>query len=137
MNNNNFFDFINNFQNISNLSGLPKKNFEALNKAGQVMVEAGRTMLNRASEVINETSAEAMNVIKDVMSSQNTDIAASKQQNFIKNCVEASIANAEEMKEIADKSSKEITKLISKCISDNINEACNQNQASTKKKAAS
>jgi hypothetical protein len=85
--NNPFMDFIKSFSDMNNVAATPKRNIETMNAVGQIAMDAMRNIMSRSAEMVNNSSNEVMNHMKNVMASQNPEDAAAKNQMFAKHCV--------------------------------------------------
>ena len=120
MNNQNFMEimksymnpetFLNNLKNMQNVdfstcSAKMKQNGETLTNANKICVENAQAIAKHATEATQKSAKDAYNVVKDILSSDTIEQAASAHHNYIKSTIEHSMASA---KDIMDMSSQAV-----------------------------
>ena len=136
--NNQFFDVMKSFFNPENMmnsmKGIPavdfssfsnmvKKNAEVMTAANQLAAESAQSILKRAAEVFQNNATELFNVVKESTSAGDLEQARVRQQEFIKSSFSNSVSNANEIMDMAIKSTKEIFEVVSNNMAENVNNA--------------
>ena len=111
-----------------------RRNVEALTAANQAVAEGAQAVARRQAEILKNNTEEAIQLFRDVYSSKNPEASASKQAEFAKQAFESALSNLREMFEMVSKSNVEAAEVITKRVSEIMNES-NKAQSNAKKSA--
>lgn len=127
-----FTDFKAPVYDFNQLFSFGRRNVEAFTAANQAVAEGAQAVARRQAEIMKSNTEEAIQLFRDVYSSKNPEASASKQAEFAKQAFETSLSNLREMFEMLSKSNVEAAEVITKRVSEIMNET---NKASNKKSA--
>jgi phasin family protein len=105
-----------------------RQNAKAFSDAAKAAGEGAQAIARRQAEVAQKNIEEFSKFFKEASSAKNPEEGVAKQAEFAKSSIESAIKNASEISEIASKSNKEASDIISKRISGALSEvAANAN----------
>jgi phasin family protein len=145
--NNQFFDSMKSFFNpeymMNSMKGVPaadfssfsnmiKKNAEVITAANQLAAESAQSILKRTAEVFQSNATELFNAMRENSNTSDPEQLRTRQQELIKNSFSSSVNNANEILDMAIKSTKEIFQVVTNSMSENVNEAFDKAQNSNK-----
>ncbi|PIR37119.1 MAG: phasin [Alphaproteobacteria bacterium CG11_big_fil_rev_8_21_14_0_20_39_49] len=114
-----------------------RQNAKAWSDAAKAASEGIQAIARRQAEVAQKSVEEFSKFFKDASSTKSPEEGIAKQVEFTKCSLESAIKNCNEISEIASKSNKEASDIISKRISNALSEvAANANSSSKKKTSA-
>ena len=128
-----FTDFKAPVYDFNQLFSFGRRNVEAFTAANQAVAEGAQAVARRQAEIMKSNTEEAIQLFRDVYSSKNPEASASKQAEFAKQAFETSLSNLREMFEMLSKSNVEAAEVITKRVSEIMNET---NKAANNKKSA-
>ena len=128
-----FTDFKAPVYDFNQLFSFGRRNVEAFTAANQAVAEGAQAVARRQAEIMKSNTEEAIQLFRDVYSSKNPEASASKQAEFAKQAFETSLSNLREMFEMVSKSNVEAAEVITKRVSEIMNET---NKAANNKKSA-
>lgn len=128
-----FTDFKAPVYDFNQLFSFGRRNVEAFTAANQAVAEGAQAVARRQAEILKSNTEEAIQLFRDVYSSKNPEASASKQAEFAKQAFETSLSNLREMFEMVSKSNVEAAEVITKRVSEIMNET---NKAANNKKSA-
>ena len=99
-----------------------RKNIEAVTAANRLAVEGMQAVIQRQTEVLRTTTEELTKMMSDMMSAGTPEDRVSKQADLVKAAFEKTLSNMKEMAEMIAKSNTEAAEVISKRISENLEE---------------
>jgi len=114
------------------VSNLVRKNIEVAQQAQEAFAEGAQTIIKRQLEIAQANAEGTLELFKVVASSKDPRESAAKQADFAKTAFEKAAVDANELADIAAKSSNKVAEIIGKQVSDNLKET-----TKTQKKAAS
>ena len=127
----NAFSLENDWDGIVNAG---RQNAKALSDAAKATSEGVQAIARRQAEVTQKTIEEFSKFFKDASSSKSAEEGLAKQAEFTKSSIESAIKSCNEISEIASKSNKEASDIISKRISGALSEVAANANTATKKK---
>ncbi|MFZ5791648.1 MAG: phasin family protein [Pseudomonadota bacterium] len=98
-----------------------RKNVEALTQVNQTALESVQTLAKRQAEIAREAVESYTKLVKEIGAANPEDRFA-KQAQIAKEIFEQAVANLNELRDIAQKSQDKVASLISKRVSDNLDE---------------
>jgi hypothetical protein len=134
--NNQFFDMMKSYMNpemftsctkgmstmdFSSFSSMLKNNAELISSTNQMAAESAQSILRRGAEIFQNNASGMFNAFKDVASFNDMEHATACGQKYLRNSFEDSMSNAQEIMDMASKSSMEIFQAVGKGISENMN----------------
>ncbi len=131
-----FADFKAPNYDFNQLFSLSRRNIEALTAANQAFAGGVQAVARRGAEIAKNSSEEAIQLFREVYSSQSPEAGAQKQADFVKTQFESAMANAREVFEVLSKSNAEAAEIITKRLTDALNEVSKTAQQASSKKAS-
>lgn len=99
-----------------------RKNIEAVTAANQLAIEGMQAVLRRQAEIMRQTMEEATSMFTEAMSVGAPEDKVAKQADLIKTAFEKTLANMREMAEMVAKSNTEAAEVLSKRVSESLDE---------------
>lgn len=110
-----------------------RRNAEVFSAVSQVITESVQAIARRQAEILQAGTTEMLQLAKDVAASSSPETAMATQTAFAKTNFENSLSNTRELAEIVSKSSIEVFDVLSKKLSENVDESL---KTAAKKKTA-
>lgn len=135
MNNNQFFDFFKTYASqeqwmdfmkkfptvdFATMSSIFKRNTEAFSEANHVVSEKMQNVFKKISEIYQDQASQAVNMLKNTMSTNNLEDAMNHQKEYFKNSLDNSVVHAKELIETTANASKQIFDVIGDKVSGNM-----------------
>lgn len=105
---------------MSNVSDALKQNSEAFTEAGKVAAESVQAIMKRGAEIIQDNTSQIFNSMKEIASAGNPENAVNRQQQFVQNFVQQTVANTKEMLDMSSKAMMEVFEKMSTHTKSNI-----------------
>jgi len=99
-----------------------RRNVEVLADANKVLSEGAQAVAKRQFEIAQANAEKALDLVKEIASSKDPKEAAAKQADSIKGLFEKTVADANELVELASKSNTKAYEIVGKQVSENIKE---------------
>jgi len=99
-----------------------RKNIEAVTAANQLAIEGMQAVVRRQAEILRQTMEETGNMMTEVMSAGTPEDRVAKQAELVKVAFEKALANMRELAEMVAKSNSEAANVISKRVSESLEE---------------
>ena len=99
-----------------------RKNIEALTQANQLAVEGMQAVARRQMEILRQTMEETAAMTQQMMQAGSPEAGVSKQADLVKATFEKVLTNMKEMSEMIAKSNYDAAEVLSKRISDGLDE---------------
>ncbi|WP_448208101.1 phasin family protein [Azospirillum sp. sgz302134] len=99
-----------------------RKNIEALTAANQLAMEGFQAVVRRQAELLRSSVEEASNYVNQVVAAGTPEEKASKQAELVKIAFEKALANMKELSELVAKSNTEAAEVLSKRVSESLDE---------------
>lgn len=133
-----FSDMFKNTVDVNQVFATGRRNLEAANEAGQVVVESVQTISRRCGEVARANIDNAIKVSKELLTSATPETAISKQSDLMKAFFENTLSNLREVSELVTKSSFEAFDVLNRRTAESLEEIskASANAASSAKKKA-
>ncbi len=118
-----------NFQNMffnpeaMNMNDVWQKNYDTLVKVNQINAENNQAILKRVGEIIQKQITDAVEATKDILSSQNPDQTASKQNNYLQSSTKNAMTDSKEVAEMVSKANMELYDMFVKRAKENLNQS--------------
>ena len=106
---------------MSQASDVVKRNSEALTEAAQVASESAQAIMRRGAEIVQDNASHLFNSMKDIASAGNPENAVSRQQQFVQNFMQQTLANAKEIMDMSSKAVMEVFEKVSHHANHNLN----------------
>lgn len=130
-----FTNTLNNFNpslDLSSFTNNAKKNIEVLANANQIAAKNLQNIAKRSAEIFQAESANLLNNIKNMSSSEGPEQVASHQQQYLRSSIESSVNHSKEILDLFSKSSMEVLQFIGQNISQNFDCSNNVNSKNNK-----
>jgi phasin family protein len=101
---------------------MQRRNFDALTQAHHLAIQCAQSVAQRQGELFRQAMDEARRVTKDMTAAGSPEEKAARQAELAKEAFTVATANMRELAEMVTKSTNEAFDLISKRISDNLDE---------------
>ncbi|HEY0834929.1 MAG TPA: phasin family protein [Azospirillum sp.] len=99
-----------------------RKNIEAVTAANQLAVEGLQAVMRRQAEILRQSLEEAGNMMSGMMTAGSPEDKAAKQAEVVKAAFEKTLANMKELAEMVAKSNTEAADVLSKRVSESLEE---------------
>lgn len=99
-----------------------RKNIEAVTAANQLAIEGFQAVVRRQAEILRQTMEEAGPLVTDLMGVGSPQDKVAKQAEVVKSAFEKALANMKELAEMVAKSNTEAANVISKRVSESLEE---------------
>ena len=99
-----------------------RKNIETLSAANRAAYEGAQAVAQRQAEILRETMSEAVKATRELTSATTPQDQLTKQAQLMKQGYEAAVANMRELTEMNAKSGATVMDLISKRVSEGLDE---------------
>jgi phasin family protein len=96
------------------LVSIGRRNIEAFTAANQAVAEGAQAIARRQAEIARSNAEEAIQLFREVYSSQTPEASASKQAEFARSAFESALSNVRELFEMASKSNIEAAEVLTK-----------------------
>jgi phasin family protein len=110
-----------------------RKNMEAFAQANQLAAEGAQAIMRRQGEILKGAMEDANRTVKTMLADGSPEDRVARQTDAIKTAFEQAIANYREMVEMASKSNAEAMAVMSKRVSESLDEVKAVMAKSTKK----
>lgn len=107
---------------VDSILASQRKNIEAVTAANQLAVEGLQAVLRRQAEILRQSVEEAGAMVNEVMAASSPEDKAAKQAELVKAAFEKTLANARELSEMVAKSNSEAADVLSKRVSESLDE---------------
>jgi phasin family protein len=108
--------------NIDTMMQSQKKNIEALTEANRIAIEGMQMVTRRQSDILRQTMEETATMMNEIMGTSPPEEKLIKQTEMVKMAFESALVNMKSLSDMVAKSNDEVTKVISKRVSENIEE---------------
>jgi phasin family protein len=108
--------------NIDTMMQLQKKNIEALTEANRIAIEGMQMVTRRQSDILRQTMEETATMMAEIMGTAPPEEKLIRQTEMAKMAFESALVNMKSLSDMVAKSNDEVTKVISKRVSENIEE---------------
>ena len=99
-----------------------RKNMEAFAQANQLAAEGAQAIFRRQGEILKATMEDANRQVKTMLADGTTEDRVARQTDAIKTAFEQAMANYREMVEMASKANAEALSVMSKRVSESLDE---------------
>ena len=99
-----------------------RKNIEAVTAANQLAIEGMQAVVRRQAEILRTTMEETGSILTEVLSAGSPEDKAAKQAELVKGAFENALSNMKELAELVAKSNTEAANVISKRVSEGLEE---------------
>ena len=99
-----------------------RKNIEAVTAANQLAIEGMQAVVRRQAEILRTTLEETGTILTEVLGAGSPEDKAAKQAELVKSAFENALSNMKELAELVAKSNTEAANVISKRVSDGLDE---------------
>ena len=99
-----------------------RKNIEAVTAANQLAIEGMQAVVRRQAEILRTTLEETGTILTEVLGAGSPEDNAAKQAELVKSAFENALSNMKELAELVAKSNTEAANVISKRVSDGLDE---------------
>lgn len=103
-----------------------RKNLEAVTAANQLAVEGLQAVMRRQAEIMRQSVEEAGGIVNDLIAVGTPEEKAAKQAELVKATFEKTLANIRELSEMVAKSNSEAADVLSKRVSESLDELKSQ-----------
>ena len=107
---------------MESLLAAQRKNIEALTAANRLALEGVQAVAQRQAEILRQTMEETSKMVSDLMAAGTPEDRVAKQADLMKSAFEKALANMRELAEMIAKSNTEAAEVISKRVSENLEE---------------
>ena len=107
---------------MESLLAAQRKNIEALTAANRLALEGVQAVAHRQAEILRQTMEETSKMVSDLMAAGTPEDRVAKQADLMKSAFEKALANMRELAEMIAKSNTEAAEVISKRVSENLEE---------------
>ncbi|HYD67876.1 phasin family protein [Azospirillum sp.] len=107
---------------IESILTAQRRNIEAVTAANQLAWEGLQAVLRRQNEILRQSVEEAGSMVSDVMGAGSPEDKAAKQAELAKAAFEKALANVRELAEMIAKSNSEAADVLSKRVSESLDE---------------
>lgn len=107
---------------VDSLMASQRKNIEALTAANQLAAEGIQAVMRRQAEILRQSIEESTSAVNDLIAAGSPEDKAAKQADVVKTAFEKALANARELAEMIAKSNAEAADVISKRVSESLDE---------------
>ena len=108
--------------NIDTMMQSQKKNLEALTEANRIAIEGIQMVTRRQSDILRQTMEETATMVTEIMGTSPPEEKIIKQTEMVKMAFESALVNMKSLSDMVAKSNDEVAKVISKRVSENIEE---------------
>jgi phasin family protein len=108
--------------NIDTMMQSQKKNIEALTEANRIAIEGMQMVTRRQSDILRQTMEETATMMNEIMGTSPPEEKLIKQTEMVKMAFESALVNMKSLSDMVAKSNDEVAKVISKRVSENIEE---------------
>ena len=108
--------------NIDTMMQSQKKNLEALTEANRIAIEGIQMVTRRQSDILRQTMEETATMMAEIMGTAPPEEKLIRQTEMAKMAFESALVNMKSLSDMVAKSNDEVTKVISKRVSENIEE---------------
>jgi len=112
---------------------LQKRNMEAMGQAGQLAAEGAQAILRRQGEILKSAMEEANRSIKSMVAEGSPEDRIARQAESLKAAFDQAVANYKELAEMANKANAEAFGVVSKRVSESLEEVKTVVAKTTKK----
>ena len=112
-----------NMMDMNALSNMVKQNAEAVSSANQMVAESFQSIAKRGSDALQKNTNEMFNSMKDAVSAGDMEQLSDSSQKYLKASMQNNINNTKEIIDVASKSSMEVLDVVSKNLTENMNNA--------------
>ncbi len=99
-----------------------RKNIEAVTAANQLAIEGMQAVVRRQAEILRTTLEETGTILTEVLGAGAPEDKAAKQAELVKSAFENALSNMKELAELVAKSNTEAANVISKRVSEGLEE---------------
>ncbi len=99
-----------------------RKNIEAVTAANQLAIEGMQAVVRRQAEILSTTLEETGTILTEVLGAGAPEDKAAKQAELVKSAFENALSNMKELAELVAKSNTEAANVISKRVSEGLEE---------------
>ncbi len=99
-----------------------RKNIEAVTAANQLAIEGVQAVVRRQSEILRQTLEETGAIMTEALGGGSPEEKVAKQADLVKTAFEKALANMKELAELVAKSNTEAANVISKRVSESLEE---------------
>lgn len=99
-----------------------RKNIEAVTTANQLAIEGLQAVLRRQAEIVRASVEEAGSYVNQVVAAGTPEEKAAKQAELVKVAFEKALSNVKELAELVAKSNTEAADVLSKRVSESLDE---------------
>ena len=99
-----------------------RKNIEAVTAANQLAIEGMQAVVRRQAEILRTTLEETGTILTEVLTAGTPEDKAAKQAELVKSAFEKALSNMKELAELVAKSNNEAANVISKRVSEGLDE---------------
>ena len=107
---------------VESILASQRKNIEAVTAANQLAIEGLQAVLRRQAEIVRSSVEEASSYVNQVAAAGTPEEKAAKQAELVKVAFEKALANAKELAELVAKSNTEAADVLSKRVSESLDE---------------
>lgn len=107
---------------IESIMASQRKNIEAVTAANQLALEGFQAVLRRQAEIVRTSLEETSGYVNDVLAAGSPEEKAAKQAELVKVAFEKALSNARELSELVAKSNTEAAEILSKRVSESLDE---------------
>ncbi|MEI8395943.1 MAG: phasin family protein [Rhodospirillaceae bacterium] len=99
-----------------------RKNIEAVTAANQLAIEGMQAVVRRQAEILRQTMEETGSILTEVLGAGSPEDKVAKQAELVKSAFEKALGNMKELAEMVAKSNTEAANVISKRVSESLEE---------------
>lgn len=99
-----------------------RKNIEAVTAANQLAIEGMQAVVRRQAEILRTTLEETGSLLTEALTAGSPEDKAAKQAELVKGAFEKALSNMKELAELVAKSNNEAANVISKRVSEGLDE---------------
>jgi phasin family protein len=107
---------------IDSVMATQRKNIEAVTAANQLAFEGLQAVVRRQTEILRQSMEEVGSMMSDVIAAGSPEDKVAKQTELVKAAFEKALANMKELSEMVAKSNTEAADVLSKRVSESLDE---------------
>ena len=107
---------------VDTIMNSQKKNLETLSEANRITIEGMQNITRRQADILRQTMEETATMMTELMGKSPPEEKLIKQTELVKMAFESAMVNMKDLAEMVAKSNDDVTKVISKRVSENIEE---------------
>lgn len=130
-------DFKSPMNNMEQVIGIHRRNFEAIIAANQMTVEGIQNMIRRQAEIVRETLEDAGSMLSEIAAAGTPEDKLVRQLERVKKSYDNAMSNVRELTDLANRSGSEAADVVSTRISNSLDEIKSATCSSTSGKKGS